>query len=57
VIVIAADTQETARQKCLNFGAKAILYKPPKPDELTTLIHQKIPESGKTRKQFYELDR
>lgn len=45
VIVITADTQETARQKCLNFGAKAILYKPPKAEELMALIQQNILES------------
>jgi len=48
VIVITADTQESARQKCLNFGAKAILYKPPKPEKLTTLIDQNILEKKET---------
>jgi CheY-like chemotaxis protein len=43
VIVITADTQETARQKCLTFGAKAVLYKPPKPGELLELINQNVP--------------
>ncbi len=42
VIVITADTQETARQKCFSFGAKAVLYKPPKPGELLELINQNV---------------
>lgn len=49
VIVITADTQETARQKCLNFGAKAVLYKPPKPGDLLELINQHVPEQKEPR--------
>jgi CheY-like chemotaxis protein len=49
VIVITADTQETARQKCLSFGAKAVLYKPPKPGELLELINQNIPDQKEPR--------
>lgn len=41
-IVITADTQETAREKCLNLGAQTIIYKPPKPGELIEAIQQAI---------------
>lgn len=41
-IVITADTQETARQRCLNLGARTIIYKPPKPGELIEAIQQAI---------------
>jgi len=41
-IVITADTQETARTRCLALGAKAVIYKPPKPGELQAEINKVI---------------
>ncbi|HEY9836991.1 MAG TPA: response regulator [Vampirovibrionales bacterium] len=38
VIVITADIQETSRQHCFDLGAKAVINKPPKPDELNNTL-------------------
>lgn len=41
-IFLTADTQGTTRQKCLNLGALAVLYKPPKAGELQEAVQQAL---------------
>ncbi|WP_017714933.1 response regulator [Kamptonema formosum] len=41
-IFLTADTQGTTRQKCLNLGALAVLYKPPKAGELQEAVKQAL---------------
>lgn len=38
VIVVTADIQESVREQCLQFGAKAFVNKPPKDDELRDIV-------------------
>lgn len=38
VIVVTADIQESVREQCLHFGAKAFVNKPPKDDELCDIV-------------------
>lgn len=42
VIVITADIQETTKAQCKEYGAFAILHKPPKEEELSNVIQQII---------------
>ncbi len=39
VIVITADIQDSTAEQCCPLGAKAILNKPPEPDELCNVLH------------------
>jgi len=38
VIVVTADIQESVREQCLQFGAKAFVNKPPKDDDLRGIV-------------------
>lgn len=40
VIVVTADIQDTAREKCLGLGATGFLNKPPKRDELINILNE-----------------
>lgn len=40
VIVVSADIQNTAREKCLSLGATGFLNKPPKRDELIDILNE-----------------
>ncbi len=45
VIVVSADIQDTVRVRCLEMGAFGFMNKPPKEDELRSLINAAV--SGK----------
>lgn len=40
MIVITADIQESTRKQCLELGARAVINKPPKDDELLSTIRK-----------------
>ncbi|MBD3167433.1 response regulator [bacterium] len=40
VIVLTADIQEETKRRCIQLGAKAVLNKPPKKDELVKTLHE-----------------
>ncbi len=42
VIVLTADIQDTTREKCLKLGAFAFANKPPKEDELLSLVNKAL---------------
>jgi len=50
VIVVTADIQETVREQCMLLGAKAFMNKPPKDQDLRTIVKDVLVSHGDTNK-------
>lgn len=46
VIVLSADIQETKRRQCLELGTAGFISKPPKKDEILTMVAQTLHSQG-----------
>ena len=46
VVVVTADIQEEVHQQCMDLGARAIVTKPPKPDELKRGLRTVLEQGG-----------
>lgn len=47
VVVVTADIQSTTRQRCLDLGARRLLSKPPREEDVLTVLRELLPGESK----------